>query len=108
MRGLRAVARVAVPAVAAGALACAEPAWDAARLEQRHPALARLEGHRLADLRPFYWPAGDRLTLLLCIHAAGEICVSDLAVAAGLKDTTTSPALRLRPRRRASSPAMST
>lgn len=66
MRGLRAVARVAVPAVAAGALACAEPAWDAARLEQRHPALARLEGHRLADLRPFYWPAGDRLTLLLC------------------------------------------
>ncbi|WP_133829099.1 ArsR/SmtB family transcription factor [Actinomycetospora succinea] len=36
-----------------------------------------------------------RLTLLLCIHAAGEICVSDLAVAAGLKDTTTSQALRL-------------
>lgn len=36
-----------------------------------------------------------RLTLLLCIHRAGEICVSDLAVAAGLKDTTTSQALRL-------------
>ena len=36
-----------------------------------------------------------RLTLLLCIHAAGEICVSDLAAAAGLKDTTTSQALRL-------------
>ncbi|HSK59365.1 MAG TPA: metalloregulator ArsR/SmtB family transcription factor [Actinomycetospora sp.] len=36
-----------------------------------------------------------RLTLLLCIHTAGEICVSDLAVAAGLKDTTTSQALRL-------------
>lgn len=36
-----------------------------------------------------------RLTLLLCIHAAGEICVSDLAMAAGLKDTTTSQALRL-------------
>lgn len=36
-----------------------------------------------------------RLTLLLCIHHAGEICVSDLAAAAGLKDTTTSQALRL-------------
>ena len=36
-----------------------------------------------------------RLTLLLCIHSAGEICVSDLALAAGLKDTTTSQALRL-------------
>ena len=36
-----------------------------------------------------------RLTLLLCIHHAGEICVSDLAHAAGLKDTTTSQALRL-------------
>jgi DNA-binding transcriptional ArsR family regulator len=36
-----------------------------------------------------------RLTLLLCIHEVGEICVSDLAVAAGLKDSTTSQALRL-------------
>ena len=36
-----------------------------------------------------------RLTLLLCIHRVGEICVSDLALAAGLKDTTTSQALRL-------------
>lgn len=36
-----------------------------------------------------------RLTLLLCIHRVGEICVTDLALAAGLKDTTTSQALRL-------------
>ena len=36
-----------------------------------------------------------RLTLLLCIHEVGEICVSDLALAAGLKDTTTRQALRL-------------
>ncbi|WP_308286089.1 ArsR/SmtB family transcription factor [Actinomycetospora soli] len=36
-----------------------------------------------------------RLTLLLCIHEVGEICVSDLALAAGLKDSTTSQALRL-------------
>lgn len=36
-----------------------------------------------------------RLTLLLCIRGAGEICVSDLAVAAGMNDTTVSQALRL-------------
>jgi len=36
-----------------------------------------------------------RLTLLLCIHRVGEICVTDLALAAHLKDTTTSQALRL-------------
>jgi DNA-binding transcriptional ArsR family regulator len=36
-----------------------------------------------------------RLTLLLCIRAADEICVSDLAVAAGMNDTATSQALRL-------------
>lgn len=57
-----------VPAVLFGvwALGCAQPAWDAARLEERHPSLARIEGHRLADVRPFYWPAGNQLTLLLC------------------------------------------
>ena len=36
-----------------------------------------------------------RLTVLLCIHHAGEICVTDLAAAAGVKDTTVSQALRL-------------
>ncbi len=36
-----------------------------------------------------------RLTLLLCIHRAGPISVTDLAVAAGLNDTTVSQALRL-------------
>ncbi|GAA4877757.1 ArsR/SmtB family transcription factor [Actinomycetospora straminea] len=81
---------------------------DAARLEQRHRALD--EDHRVCDAIAAL-PDGavmhawvtrfalladpTRLTLLLCIHAAGEICVSDLAVAAGLKDTTTSQALRL-------------
>jgi DNA-binding transcriptional ArsR family regulator len=37
----------------------------------------------------------SRLSLLLCIHRAGPICVSDLAVAAGMNDTTVSQALRL-------------
>ena len=80
----------------------------AARAEQRHRALD--EDHKVCDAVAAL-PAGDtihawvtrfalladptRLTLLLCIHTAGEICVSDLAVAAGLKDTTTSQALRL-------------
>jgi DNA-binding transcriptional ArsR family regulator len=36
-----------------------------------------------------------RLALLLCIHAAGPISVSDLAVAADMNDTTVSQALRL-------------
>lgn len=38
---------------------------------------------------------GTRLALLLCIHNAGEICVSDLAAATGVKDSTVSQALRL-------------
>ena len=37
----------------------------------------------------------SRLTLLLCIRRAGPISVTDLAVAAGLNDTTVSQALRL-------------
>jgi DNA-binding transcriptional ArsR family regulator len=36
-----------------------------------------------------------RLALLLCIEHAGEICVSDLAAATGVKDSTVSQALRL-------------
>jgi ArsR family transcriptional regulator, lead/cadmium/zinc/bismuth-responsive transcriptional repressor len=36
-----------------------------------------------------------RLALLLCIHHAGEICVSDLAAATGVRDSTVSQALRL-------------
>lgn len=37
----------------------------------------------------------SRLTLLVCIHYAGEICVSDLAAAARMSDTAVSQALRL-------------
>jgi ArsR family transcriptional regulator, lead/cadmium/zinc/bismuth-responsive transcriptional repressor len=37
----------------------------------------------------------SRLTLLVCIHYAREISVSDLAVAAGMTDTAVSQALRL-------------
>ncbi len=37
----------------------------------------------------------SRLTLLLCIHRAGPISVTDLAVAAGRNDSTVSQALRL-------------
>jgi DNA-binding transcriptional ArsR family regulator len=37
----------------------------------------------------------SRLTLLVCIHYAREIAVTDLAVAAGMTDTAVSQALRL-------------
>ncbi len=36
-----------------------------------------------------------RLSLLLAVHEAGPIAVSDLAVATGMRDTTVSQALRL-------------
>ena len=36
-----------------------------------------------------------RLSLLVCIRAAGPISVTDLAVATGMNDTTVSAALRL-------------
>jgi hypothetical protein len=53
-------------AAAALALACAEPAWRVADLEARHPALGAVEGHRLADVRPYFLPMAGRLTLFLC------------------------------------------
>lgn len=37
----------------------------------------------------------SRLRLLVCIHYAPEICVSDLAAVAGMSDTAVSQALRL-------------
>jgi ArsR family transcriptional regulator, lead/cadmium/zinc/bismuth-responsive transcriptional repressor len=37
----------------------------------------------------------SRLTLLICIHQAGPISVTDLAVAADMNETTVSQALRL-------------
>ena len=37
----------------------------------------------------------NRLRLLYAIHHAGEICVSDLATAAGMSHSATSQALRL-------------
>ncbi len=37
----------------------------------------------------------SRLTLLVCIHYAEDICVSDLAATAGMSETAVSQALRL-------------
>ncbi|MFB7620973.1 ArsR/SmtB family transcription factor [Kitasatospora sp. NPDC056181] len=36
-----------------------------------------------------------RLALLIAVHRAGPICVTDLALATGIRDTTVSQALRL-------------
>jgi hypothetical protein len=48
------------------ALGCAQAGADLEVLEARHPALAAVEGHRLADLRPYYLPADGLLTLFTC------------------------------------------
>ena len=61
-------------------------------------AIARLpDGEALHDWATRFALLADqtRLALLLCIHHAGEICVSDLAVATGVKDSTVSQSLRL-------------
>jgi len=58
--------RNVLAAVAGLALACAEPAWRVAELEARHPALRAVDGHRLADVRPYYLPLSGRLTLFVC------------------------------------------
>lgn len=60
------VVAVLCAGAAAAVLGCAQPAWDATGLEGRYPALREVDGHRLGDVRPFYWPAGGQLTLLLC------------------------------------------
>jgi hypothetical protein len=58
--------RTGLAAAAALALSCAAPAWRAADLEARYPALAAVEGHRLGDVRPYYLPMAGQLTLFLC------------------------------------------
>jgi DNA-binding transcriptional ArsR family regulator len=70
------------------------------RVIDEHTVCDALAGLSEASLRR-EWSAlfavlGDphRLTLLQCIHAAPGICVTDLAVAADMNDSTVSQALR--------------
>ena len=71
------------------------------RTVDEHGVCRALEG--LGDLEQVRWWAGrfaalgdpNRLALLLCIHAVPDICVTDLAVATGMQDSTVSQALRL-------------
>jgi ArsR family transcriptional regulator, lead/cadmium/zinc/bismuth-responsive transcriptional repressor len=67
---------------------------DGERVCQAIAAISPLEDVR-AHARTFA-VLGDptRLTLLICIKAAGPISVSDLAAATGLNDTTVSQTLR--------------
>jgi hypothetical protein len=64
-------ARLALILAALAVPGCAERAWDLEQLERRHPALKALEGHRLAEVRPYYLPLGGRLTLFLCRWSDG-------------------------------------
>ena len=71
------------------------------RTIDEHRACEAIEGigdpARLAVWSRRFAVLGDpsRLALLLGIHRAGPICVSDLVVATGLQDSTVSQALRL-------------
>jgi DNA-binding transcriptional ArsR family regulator len=61
-------------------------------------ALAALPNEQtLRDRAATFAALGDpnRLTVLLCMHAVPDISVTDLAVAAGMNDSTVSQALRL-------------
>ena len=58
--------------VLGGLAGCVAPAWDAEQLEARHPELRRHPGQRLADVRPYYWPQHDQLTLFLCRWSRAE------------------------------------
>lgn len=51
------------------AVGCAAPngdPWQLAQLEQAHPSLAAVPGHRLKDVRPYALAAAGRLTFFLC------------------------------------------
>lgn len=66
---------------------------DAERVCQ---AIAALDDHEIQSRADLFAVLADptRLTLLICIGAAGPISVSDLIAATGLNDTTVSQALR--------------
>jgi ArsR family transcriptional regulator, lead/cadmium/zinc/bismuth-responsive transcriptional repressor len=67
---------------------------DGERVHRASAALGRIEEIR-ASARQFAIVSDPtRLALLIAIKAAGPICVSDLAAATGISDTTVSQTLR--------------
>lgn len=55
------------------------------------------QGDKLRDTAAVLDALGDvgRLSILLALHHAGDLCVSDLAVSVGMSDSAVSHALRL-------------
>lgn len=67
---LRAPAGAGLCALAA--LACMPTPVDVASLTARHPELAALRGHRLADLRPYVLPVAGELIAFTCRWPDGQ------------------------------------
>lgn len=57
---------LAVLSLTVTGFACSVSPPLTAEFEARHPQLERFEGHRLADLRPYYLPLEGRLILFVC------------------------------------------
>jgi ArsR family transcriptional regulator, lead/cadmium/zinc/bismuth-responsive transcriptional repressor len=67
---------------------------DGERVRRASAALGRIEDIRVRARQFAIVADPTRLALLTAIKAAGPICVSDLAAATGISDTTVSQTLR--------------
>jgi hypothetical protein len=63
---LRSGALLLLLTLAGSACTPAGGGWDVRRIEQRYPEVAAHAGHRLGELAPHFWIAGDELLLFVC------------------------------------------
>ena len=62
----RVLAAAAVAVLAVGAAGCVSYPWDVEGLTERHPELASLSRHRLADVTPYILPVRASAVFFLC------------------------------------------